>query len=192
MFAALKHLLTRWFTRDASPEASQPASEMAQDLEALDSHLVPYDETLLEKSRTQWQFGDWESLARLERETLQHHPDRAELILLAAAGRLQNGENAEARQYVRLAQDWGVSTRLISQILVAGVHNSLGRVAVVAGEESRALWHFESAIVVGTPGADRRLLTQARINEQHSQLGLPPLTFTAVRPVPTFLRQAAS
>ena len=26
-------------------------------------HLVPYDENLLERSRTQWQFGDWERLA---------------------------------------------------------------------------------------------------------------------------------
>ena len=33
--------------------------------------FVPYDENLLERSRTQWQFGDWASLAKLERHTLQ-------------------------------------------------------------------------------------------------------------------------
>lgn len=32
-------------------------------------HVVPYDENLLERSRTQWQFGDWESLAKLERDS---------------------------------------------------------------------------------------------------------------------------
>ena len=32
-------------------------------------NVVPYDENLLERSRTQWQIGDWESLAKLERDT---------------------------------------------------------------------------------------------------------------------------
>ena len=50
------------------------------------SHMVPYDENLLERSRTQWQFGDRASLAALDQTTLQHHPDRAKLTLLAAAG----------------------------------------------------------------------------------------------------------
>ena len=63
---------------------------------------VPYDENLLEKSRTQWQFGDWDSLAQIDREQIQHHPDRARLALLAAAGRLQNGENAESCSRIRL------------------------------------------------------------------------------------------
>jgi hypothetical protein len=79
-------------------------------------HVVPYDENLLERSRTQWHFGDWESLAKLERDTLQHHPDRAKLALLAAAGHLQQGNSQEARQFTRLAQDWGCSKKLISQI----------------------------------------------------------------------------
>ncbi len=135
--------------------------------------LVPYDENLLERARTQWQFGDWESLAQLNRDTLQHHPDRAKLALLAAAGRLQTDDIAEARQFVHLAQDWGVSKRLVSQVLAAGVHNSLGRAAALAGQQARALKHFESAIVIGTPGADIRLLAQARIGKQLQQLGLP-------------------
>ena len=53
------------------------------------SRLVPYDETLLERARVQWQFGDWDSLAALDRVTLQHHPERGRLALLAAAGYLQ-------------------------------------------------------------------------------------------------------
>jgi hypothetical protein len=42
-----------------------------------ESEVVPYDERLLERSRTQWQFGDWDSLVKLDRETLQHHPPTA-------------------------------------------------------------------------------------------------------------------
>lgn len=135
--------------------------------------IVPYDENLLERARTQWQFGDWRSLAALEREMLQHHPDRAKLALLAAAGCLQTDQLNQARQYLRLALDWGCSHRLISQILAAGVHNSLGRAAALAGQQARALKHFECSIVVGTPGSDANLLSQARATEQVRQLSLP-------------------
>lgn len=134
--------------------------------------VVPYDENLLERARTQWQFGDWQSLARLERTTLQHHPERAKLALLAASGRLQLGRFAEAKLYVRLARDWGVSERHLCQILVAGVHNSLGRAAVVAGSFPRAFKHFESSIRVGAPGSDKVLLTKARVSQQCQELGM--------------------
>ncbi len=138
-----------------------------------ETHVVAYDENLLERARTQWQFGDWESLAKLSRDTLQHHPDRAKLALLAAAGHLQTGNSGAAKQFIRLAQDWGCSKKLVSQILVAGVHNSLGRAAVVSGQEPRALKHFESSIAIGTPGSELLLLTQARTGKQIAQLGLP-------------------
>lgn len=134
--------------------------------------VVPYDENLLERARMQWQFGDWPSLAQLNRDTLQHHPDRAKLALLAAAGRIQTGQEAEAKAYIRLAQDWGASKKLISQILIAGVHNSIGRAAAIGNQQHRALQHFENAIAIGTPGADAKLFTQARTGEQLSQLGL--------------------
>jgi len=177
---------TKQPTRRRKAPAKPPVVELETGPEPT---LVPYDENLLERARTQWQFGDWQSLARLDRDTLQHHPDRAKLALLAAAGRLQTGQVAEARQFIRLAQDWGVGKKLISQILIAGVHNSLGRAAAIGNQQQRALQHFENAITIGMPGSDAKLLTQARINEQRSQLGLPPLTLTAVSPAPAFLRQ---
>lgn len=136
-------------------------------------NLVPYDENLLERSRTQWQFGDWESLAKLERDTLQHHPDRAKLALLAAAGHLQQGNSQAARQFARLAQDWGCGKKLISQILISGVHNSLGRAAAVSGRSQRALQHFQSSLQAGAANSEVRLLTEARVNQQLSLLGLP-------------------
>lgn len=138
----------------------------------VEQSLVPYDESLLERARTQWQFGDWQSLAQLDRDIMRHHPDRAKLALLAAAGRLQTGQDAEAMQFVRLAQDWGVSKMLISHILIAGVHNSLGRMAAISNQKNRAVKHFEAAITIGTPGSDARLLTKARMGEQLQQVGL--------------------
>ena len=148
--------------------------------ETIDSQLVPYDENLLERSRTQWQFGDWTSLAKLQKETLQHHPDRAKLALLAAAGHQQLANLQAARRLVRLAQDWGVSRKLISQILCAGVHNTLGRAAAIGCYEQRALHHFESAIVIGTPGSESRLISRARIDEQLRQLNLATKGYSSI------------
>ena len=145
----------------------------SQEVSCVDAYPIPYDEYLLERARTQWQFGDWESLAKLDRETLQHHPDRAKLALLAAAGNLQTSNTAAAKQLIQLAKEWGCSKKLITQLLVAGVHNSLGKASAITGQEQKALGHFEAAIRIGSPGSDARLLAPARINLQLSQLGIP-------------------
>ncbi len=135
-------------------------------------HTPAHDEHLLERARTQWQFGDWQSLASLNKDTLQHHPDRATLALLAASGLQQIGDAEQARAYTHLAQEWGCSKKFIAQLLIAGVHNSIGRAAILAGEQSRAARHFEAAITAGTPGGDISLLTKARLNQQISHLSI--------------------
>lgn len=178
MFNTIRTLLRRFMGRPEN-DHSTPISSAIEDMDAVnealpnEAHFVPYDENLLECARTQWQFGDWDSLMKLERDTLQHHPDRAKLALLAAAGHLQHGNTQVARQFVQLAKDWGCSKKLISQILIAGVHNSLGRAAAVNGESQRALQHFESAIAAGGAVGEIRLWTQARLSEQLAQLRLP-------------------
>ncbi|MFM0212296.1 BNR repeat-containing protein [Paraburkholderia sediminicola] len=138
-----------------------------------EQRFVPYDEYLLERAYTQWQFGDWRSLAQLDCNTAQNHPDRAKLAVLLAAARLQLGQLVQARQFIWLAREWGASKKLICQILVSGVHNSLGRAAAIAGNSKCAIGHFESAITAGTPGGDRLLLTKARVSQQYHDLGLP-------------------
>jgi FkbM family methyltransferase len=167
----MRHLFKRlkaWLQTQRPPPTSVIASEARQSISP--SHLVPFDENLLERSRTQWQFGDWASLAALSRDTLQHHPDRAKLALLAAAGHQGLGNAAEARQHTRLAIDWGCSKKLVTQILISGVHNTLGRAAAVSGQENCAIGHFQTAVQLGVSGNDVRLLTQARINTQKKQL----------------------
>lgn len=131
--------------------------------------IVPYDENLLERAKTQWQFGDWQSLAAIDHNSLEHHPERAKLALLTAAGHAQLGDMATARQLIDLAEDWGCSKRLIAQILIAGVHNSLGRAAANIGQEARAFAHFKDSVAIGTPGNDVKLLVTARINQQIHQ-----------------------
>lgn len=177
LFASLRKYFRRWFTRQ-SKENDTLVDSLTDEMASLQhsahpkSGLLAYDENLLERTRTQWQFGDWASLMNLDRETIQHHPERAKLALLAAAGHMQSGDIRDACQFTRLAQDWGCSKKLVSQILIAGVHNSLGRAAAINGEGERALQHFENAIAAGSPAGELRLLTQARLGEQFKQLGL--------------------
>lgn len=181
MLTIFSTLLQRWFGSTRFPGAAAPAHSTSNATEVVHedgqftpAHLVTYDENLLERARTQWQFGDWESLIKLDRNTLQHHPDRAKLVLLAAAGHMQQGNTQATRQFIRLAQDWGCGKKLISQILVAGVHNTLGRAAAASGQEQRAIRHFETSIAVAMPQADIRLLGQARTVRETAKLGLLP------------------
>ncbi|HNP52607.1 MAG TPA: FkbM family methyltransferase [Nitrosomonas nitrosa] len=177
----LRTLLIRWLSSPAQTDDSATPLQSAQtDNRAISieehaiARAVPYDENLLERARTQWQLGDWASLSELNQDTLQHHPDRAKLALLAAAGHMQQGDAQAARKLTRLAQDWGCSKKLISQILVAGVHNTLGRAAAASGQEKRSLKHFETSIAVVMPQSDVRLLGQTRIIRETAKLGLLP------------------
>ena len=98
-----------------NPNGTQVPTETTGPLEipgqeASRKPAFPYDEALLERSRTQWRFGDRPSLATLTRNTLQHHPDRAKLALLVAAGHQQLGDTAAGTQFKwlarRLSQLW--------------------------------------------------------------------------------------
>lgn len=131
---------------------------------------VLYDENLLERSRIQWQFGDWQSLVQLTGETLQQHPDRAKLALLTAAGFLQLGQDSEGRKFLRLSIDWGVDRKLVCQVLISGVYNSLGRATAISNGFDRSLSHFESAVAIVNPSSEVKLLTKARSNEQCAQI----------------------
>lgn len=182
MLNTFKKLFAKWFIGKKNaddlqkPElATFDQSNTPYEVEHVDSSevskLVPYDENLLERSRTQWQFGDWVSLCTLTRDDLQHHPDRAKLALLAAAGHQQIGDMAETKVWVRLAGEWGCNQKLINQILIAGAQNTLARAAALAGQDHKALALFEAAIDTGSPNADR-LIKNARVAYQFEQLGL--------------------
>ncbi len=165
--------------------ASQASTVVASDTDAAAfetnaiSHTDPqfnaittlpfYDENLLDCCITQWKFGDWQSLVKIYREQLEHHPEREKLAILVAAGHFQVGSIEVAREFTQTAIAWGCSQRLVSQILVAGVHNSLGRAAVLSQEPDRALSHFKEAITIGAPKSEVTLFVQARATEQTRQ-----------------------
>lgn len=135
---------------------------------------APYDENLLQRSRTQWQFGDWEGLTKIHINTLQDHPDRARLSILVAAGHIQLNNMDAAKEYIRMAKDWGCDFQLISRVLISGVYNSLGRATSLAGNSSKGLIHFENSIKTVLHGNEARFIVKARSNQQLEELGLLP------------------
>lgn len=132
--------------------------------------LAPYDENLLERARTQWQFGDWQSLTKLDSDAIQHHPQRAKLALLTAAGHFQRGDKNAAYRFVRLAQDWGCSRKLVAQMLISGAHNALACATACLDQPARAAAHLRSAVEIGGVPGDAELLTEARAARQFAQV----------------------
>lgn len=133
----------------------------------------------LDRARMQWQFGDWASLVAIDWDQVESHPLRGQLALLVGSAYLQLGEQAKARRYLLAARDWGGDREQIARVMVAGVHNVLGRITSIRGEESRALGHFAAA--VEGAGGDPRLAAQARAITEIGRLDLFDQVVKAVR-----------
>lgn len=167
---------------DGSPEARSNPQALARSpaieerrAQPIDrAELAPaYDQGLLERARAQWRRGDWASLQELNAGEIEHHPDRARLALLAAAGHHALGQFSSARLLALRAAEWGCSRSLIARVLIGGVHNTLGRAAVAAGRQrDRALRHFELAVMAGAPGTTSMLAAQTRVEHQLGQMGM--------------------
>lgn len=185
MFKKLRERISAWLGTSPEPRMAEPDSQaLVHDPDAQlevssasTAAPAPYDEHLFERSRTQWQFGDWHSLARLDTGALTHHPDRAKLALLAATAQGQLGNATKCRQLAKQALEWGCPKKLVSQVLIAGVHNALGRATAHGSQPQRALQHFEAALLTATPGADVRLLAPVLARNQFQQASSPAHTF---------------
>jgi hypothetical protein len=153
---------------------------------------MPFDEFLLDRVRTQWQFGAWDELIRLRREEIERHPERARLALYAAAGRSQVGDAKLAAEFLRLAKDWGCNRRLVGEVMVGGAHNTMARAYALAGAPQRAHAHYESALRVGGVRSEVKMLAAARAQSQSDQLGLTAGVQGALQRLSSSLRASAS
>lgn len=134
--------------------------------------VFDYEPNLIDRSITQWQFGDWPGLLSISRETIEQHPERAKLALLVATANAQQGLSNEAREYTLLAKKWGCSNEIIARILIAGTYNSIGRAAALTDDADLMHHFFDLSLSTGTPGGAVDMMLRARINEQYRQLGI--------------------
>lgn len=120
-----------------------------------------------DRARTQWQLGDWDSLAVVEAEALQDDPERAELAALAACAHLQKGNKTEARRLLAAASRWQCPPEFLALALAASIENNIARYHEVCGhtEKSQRLL----AASAGAFGGDGRLAAQTRLALSHSK-----------------------
>ena len=180
MISFLKSLLTRWFgAQQPTPVVVYPTDEPAATTALAELHpaspqLVAFDENLYDKAKTQWQFGDWQGLATMDDVSLNNHPEGGKLYLLRAAAEAQLGRSNDAMSSVKKAQQRGIAKKLIAQVLIGGLHNTLGSFAAISGQKLRSLQHFEKAISIGKHGETLKLVVKARADQQLDMLGLLP------------------
>lgn len=157
----------------AKPNAL-PAIKAVDGVAPFSSHLDPSADGLLEMCRTHWQYGEWEELAALDEAQFASNRDRAKLALLAAVGRINVGDFTTARRYLGLAKRWGCDARLVNQVLISQVHNTLGRVSACLDDAQSSTEHFEKAIQLVEPRAGTSLLGRTREIRETARIGLLP------------------
>ncbi|MEO8332084.1 MAG: FkbM family methyltransferase [Gallionella sp.] len=128
----------------------------------------------LARAKTKWLFGEWGELAALDTKALEQHPDRDQLALLIASAHQQLGQHDMAREYTRMALRYGCPHRVVAQILLSGVHNSLGRIAALNKDDQRTRMHFQNAVAVVFGQDDSATISHARSVREMVSLGLLP------------------
>tara|TARA_Y100001956_G_scaffold66743_1_gene68397 strand:- start:84 stop:719 length:636 start_codon:yes stop_codon:yes gene_type:complete len=132
------------------------------------SGLLPYDETLLDVCRSRWQFADWQGLASIDPERIQHHPQRGRIALLIAASHWQLGQVQQAQRFLQVALDSGASQRQAAQVLVSGIHQSLTEAHMTLENTESAYVHCLKAMQTGGVPGDSELLVRARMERTQS------------------------
>lgn len=133
-----------------------------------------------------WQAGEWELLARLDPEAVEASPGRDRLAGYVCCALSQLDDHDRAGQWARRALAWGCPPEALARALLAGVHNTLGRAASLAGSDAMAEQHFREATGLG-PGEDSgKAAAQGRIRalRELGRLGLAGKALALVEQAP--------
>lgn len=159
----------------AETKIEMPPVVKSEDLELTGQELTHVleasEEQTLASAKTLWFFGEWQQLIDLDFALCSVHPERDRFALLVASAHQQLNNHEKARSFTRKALEWGCPHGLVAQVLIAGVHNTLGRVAALKQDKERTTSHFEAA-VSAIETRDMALVSHARSVSELSKLGL--------------------
>jgi hypothetical protein len=149
-----------WTKRLLSEPASLPAAEVGPAggtvlIAAADQGAGRSAAELSDRVRELWRRSDWPALSLLTEADISSHPEKAHIALLIAAAWLQIGNMAEVRRYALRSRGWGGEKKQIARLLIAGVHQTLGKAAAIGGEDVRALEHMRKSLM-GPGGEESR------------------------------------
>jgi hypothetical protein len=130
-------------------------------------------DSLIRNVLTQWHFGEWGALVKVELVSIENHERRDLLALLVASAHLQLGHDDTGRTCLKTALAWGCDKTLVAHVLLAGAENSLGKAYLEQGNEGAALQAMRSSLLTMNFGGDLHLLQNARAANQvaHSKYG---------------------
>ena len=152
----------------ATQGASPPKVVGAAATQAQVVELFVANPQLIQQARTLWQLGEWQELESLSAQPLESFQERAELVLLVAAAALQLGLPTSAKGYIEQARRWGASPASITQVLISGAYNSLGKAAAASGHVDTAQQHLQQAAQLSTPNGSPSLI-RTRLQNQLQQ-----------------------
>ena len=168
------------FINSQSQSADERSSKLLQETDDISKEniisqmLEDASITNLSSAKANWYFGEWQALVDLDIQALSFHPEVAKFAALKAAGYQQLNEMEQSKVYFKLAKRLGCDNQLISQLLIAGVHNALGKVAALKKDDKKMLAHFTDAVSVGGNSQENKLARQARSVKETARLGLLP------------------
>lgn len=128
----------------------------------------------LSKAKKLWLNGNWKALADICLETTNGHLDTADLAIFKAAGYQQLNDINNCKKYATIAKQLNCNSKLLSKILIAGVHNILGRINALKENNKKIQYHFNEAINIVAPEKKSNLNTHMRTVSEVAKLGLLP------------------
>lgn len=135
-----------------------------------DGDVLLFDRRLYQRAHDQWLLGDWESLAKLDRKTVEPHPERARLALLAAVAQQRVGTPERARLWASLAREWGCDRELMSRVLLADAYDTLSLASAAKGDDKRAERFIEQSAALMLPDTSRTFLLPIKHRQQDERL----------------------
>lgn len=123
----------------------EPQGSLSLTLNSATSLPVSPD-SLLARARIHWLFGEWQPLCQLDDARVASQEQRAAIALLISSAHQQQGEHAATRHWARKAIQWGMAPNAVARLLAAGVHNTLGRMALLREDKGSIGRHFAASM----------------------------------------------
>lgn len=182
MFIKFYNVVQRWI-RSKGEGKNSPSlittsveKKLANPHNIVDIYATEFVDTetidLLNRSRIQWQLGEWENLAKLDLEKFSSRRDREEATWLITAAMFQLGNIARAQELCLNAMNDGYNKKELCDILICGVYNNLARARLLSKNNSVSLTNFKKSVDRGASSPDSWGVIEGRIQTQQRQVDL--------------------
>lgn len=132
------------------------------------SDACPLD---LRRAVAWWMAGAWPQLAVKDKALIAPDRDKGLTASYVASAHHFCDDHKAARDWMRIALDWGCPTSYLARILAAGAHITIARMAAAAGDLERARAHI-SRSADPVAGEQSQAHADARLSKELAALGL--------------------